>query len=177
MPATLGCGLRARIAALTKDANRYRSRRNWRALAGLLLATAVTSPASAASSETAPSAAGPQLAAVAHEARRAVAIIDWFYGEHHACPQPSRPDELKELQSELGDGFSADPQGQFVAISGISMPPGWLYYASPSHPDRCTLWRELGRDAAVIWRRHSYGANWSFNPGDGKPETAIRLGQ
>ena len=148
---------------------------HWRAIAGLLLGAAAISPASAASSETAPPGVDPHVAAVAYEARRAVAIINDFYADHHACPQPSRPDELKKLQSELGDGFSADPQGQFVAISGISMPPGWLYYASPNHPDRCTLWRELDRDAALIWRRHRYGANWSFNPGDGKPERAIRL--
>src|SRR5258707_15297293 len=116
-----------------------------RAIAGLLLGAALINPASAAGADD------PRLAEIAHEARRAVAIIDDFYVDHHACPQPSLPAELKELQSALGDGFSADPQGRFVEIRGISMVSGsWLYYASPQHPDRCTFWRKLGSAPALI---------------------------
>src|SRR6185437_16661482 len=37
------------------------------------------------------STADPRLAAVAAEARQVVAVIDWFYVRHRACPQPSRP--------------------------------------------------------------------------------------
>jgi hypothetical protein len=98
----------------------------------VLIGAAAAGPASAAS------AADPQLIAVAGEARQVIAVIDWFYVQHRACPQPSRPAELAELRSELGDGYSAEPQGQFVAIRGISMVMAWLYYTSPEHPDRCT---------------------------------------
>jgi hypothetical protein len=150
---------------------------HWRAIAGLLLGAAAISPASAASSETAPPGVDPHVAAVAYEARRAVAIINDFYADHHACPQPSVPAELKELEGALGDGFSVEPQGQFAVIGALMMPSGpWLYYSSSHYPDRCTLWRELGHDAALIWRRHRYGATWTYNPGDGKPERAIKLG-
>ena len=102
-------------------------------------------------------------------------MIDWFYVQHRACPQPSRPAELAELQSELGDGYSVEPVGQFVAIRGISMLSGWLYYTSPQHPARCTLWRKLGWDPALIWRRHGGTAEWVLDPGDGSPEQPLRL--
>jgi hypothetical protein len=139
-----------------------------RTRAALLLGIALSSTAFAAGGGE------PQLATVAYEARRAVAIINDFYAEHHACPQPTRPEELKQLQSDLGDGFSAERQGQFVELRGISMVSGpWLYYASPRHPDRCTLWRKLGWDPALIWRRHRYGANWAYDPGDGTPERPL----
>ena len=46
--------------------------------------------------------------------REAIAVIDWFYVQHRACPQPSRPAGLAEMRSELGDGFSVEPCGQFV---------------------------------------------------------------
>ena len=134
---------------------------------GLMLGAAVSAVAAGVD---------PQLAATAREARQVVAVIDWFYAEHQACPQPSRPAELATLRSELGDGYSAEPQGQFVEIRGISMPlAGWLYYTSPQHPDRCTLWRKLGRDPALIWRRHRDGANWVLDPGDGTPERTLAL--
>jgi len=140
-----------------------------RSVIGLLLGAAAISPVCAASRDD------PQLSAVAREARQVIAVIDWFYVQHRACPQPSRPDELAELQSGLGDGYSAEPQGQFVAIRGISMAAGWLYYTSPQHPDRCTLWRKLGWDPALIWRRHSGGGKWVFDPGDGSAEQPVKL--
>lgn len=141
----------------------------------VLAGIAATFPASAANPPAPPS-ADPRLLDIAHEARRPVAIIDAFYAEHHACPQPSRPEQLKELQSQLGDGFSAEPQGQLVAIGGISMESGgWFYFTSARYPDRCTLWRRLDGDAVLIWRRHRYGAGWAFSAGDGKPEIPIRL--
>ena len=85
------------------------------------------------------------------------------------------PVELEELQSDLGDGMSVESQGQFVAISGLMMPSGsWLYYSSARHPDSCTLWHKLGWDPALIWRRHRYGTNWVYDPGDGRPEIPFK---
>jgi hypothetical protein len=146
----------------------YRSILSWGAAIVLLLDAAGSGRSSAAS------AADPQLAAIAREARQAVAVIDWFYAQHRACPQPSRPVELAAMRSELGDGYSVEPRGQFVEIRGISMASGWLYYTSPEHPDRCTLWRKLGWDPALIWRRHRDGARWVYDPGDGSDERPIK---
>jgi hypothetical protein len=140
-----------------------------RATVGLLLGAAVAGSAAA-------SGVDPQLSAIAHEARQAIAVIDSFYARHHACPQPSLPAELAELQSELGDGYSAEPKGQFVVIGGISMAVVWLYYTSPQHPDKCTLWRKLSWDPALIWQRHREGAKWVFDPGDGSEQRTIKLG-
>jgi hypothetical protein len=91
-----------------------------------LLGAVVASPGLAAGG------ADPRLIEVAQEARQTIAVIDWFYVQHRACPQPSRPAELESLQRGLGDGFTVDREGQFVAIRGISMRSVWLYYAS--HP-------------------------------------------
>lgn len=137
------------------------------AAAGLLLGA--VGPATAAG------AVDPHLAGVAREARQVIAVIDWFYVQHRACPQPSRPVELAALRAELGDGYSAEPQGQFVTIRGISMASGWLYYTSPKHPAQCTLWRKLGWDPALIWRRDGNITRWSFDPGDGNDERPIKL--
>ena len=115
------------------------------------------------------------LTAVASEARQTIAVIDWFYVQHGACPQPSRPVELEALQRGLGDGFSVDLQGQFAAIRGISMTSAWLYYTSADHPDKCTLWRKLGWDPALIWRHHRSGGRWWFDPGDGTAERPLDL--
>jgi hypothetical protein len=65
------------------------------------------------------------------------------------------------------------PKGQFTEIRGISMAEGWLYYTAPDHPDRCTLWRELGWDPALIWRRGRSGGKWTYDPGDGTPERPL----
>lgn len=116
-----------------------------------------------------------RLAEVAREARQVIAVIDWFYVQHRACPQPSRPDEIAALQADLGDGYSATPQGQFLEIRGIAMPSGWLYYASVGHPDKCTLWRKLGWNPALIWRREGGSARWAYDPGDGRPERPVRV--
>src|SRR5207302_702373 len=113
------------------------------------LALAFSDPAAGADAPLR-SAADPYLAAVAQEARQTIAVIDWFYVQHRACPQPSRPAELAALQRGLGDGFSVEKQGQFTAIRGISMTAPWLYYTPLSHPDRCTLWRKLGWDPALL---------------------------
>jgi hypothetical protein len=152
----------------TTDMRLCRSIRNWRAAAVLLLGAALSSAAGARGVD-------PQLTAIAREARQAITVINWFYAEHHACPQPSRPAELAAMQSELGDGYSVEPQGQFVEIRGISMASGWLYYTSPDHPDRCTLWRKLGWDPGLIWRRHRDGEKWVYDPGDGSDERSIRF--
>jgi len=117
-----------------------------------------------------------ELAATAQEARQTVVVINWFYAAHHACPQPSRPEELAMVRGELGDGFSVEPHGQFIEIRGISMPGvGWLYYSSSDHPDKCTLWRTLGRDPTLIWRRRRDGGQWLFDPGDGGPQRTLKI--
>jgi len=139
-----------------------------RAIVCLALAAAVTASASGAGS------AEPQLTAAAREARQVIAVIDWFYVRHRACPQPSHPAELAELEGRLGDGYSAALQGRFVEFRGISMTGSWLYYTSPRYPDRCTLWRKLDRDATLIWRRHN-GGRWTFVPGDGSAERPVKL--
>lgn len=110
------------------------------------------------------------LVEVAREARQVIAVIDWFYIQHRACPQPSQPGELARLQADLGDGYAARRQGRFVEIRGISMRQAWLYYASPGHPQKCTLWRKLGWDPALIWRREGGSGYWTYDPGDGRPE-------
>jgi hypothetical protein len=145
-----------------------RSTHIWRGLVCLLLGAAVSSSAWAAGG------ADPQLSAAAREARQVIAVIDWFYVRHRACPQPSHPAELAELESELGDGFSAAAQGHFVELRGIIMSGSWLYYTSTRYPDRCTLWRTLDRDVTLIWRRHN-GGRWTFDPGDGSAERPIKL--
>jgi hypothetical protein len=135
---------------------------------GLLACVLTTGPTAAAAP------ADPQLAAIAQEAREVIAVVDWFYVQHRACPQPSRPDELAAMSADLGDGFSIEPQGQFTEIRGISMSAGWLYYTSPEHPDKCTLWRKLGWDPALIWRRRRGGGSWAYDPRDGGPERPFR---
>ena len=151
-------------------------RRSTTSALGSLLFAATAASAFAANSPAVPGGVDPRSVDMAREARRAVAIIEAFYADHHACPQPSDPDELRELQSALGDGFLAERQGEFVTISGISMISGnWRYYASPRYPDRCTLWRKISGDRMVIWRRHRYGAGWNLNPGDGTPERAFKV--
>jgi hypothetical protein len=145
------------------------------AISGLLFSAIAAGQAVAGGDAALPARSDPRLVEVAQEARQTIAVIDWFYLQHRACPQPSRPAELEALQDGLGDGFSVDLEGQFVAIRGISMKSVWLYYTSPAHPDKCTLWRKLGRDPALIWRRHRDGGRWIFDPGDGSQEQPIEV--
>jgi hypothetical protein len=145
------------------------------AILGLLFGAIAVGQAVAGGDAALPMRSDPRLIEVAREARQTIAVIDWFYVRHRACPQPSRPAELVVLQDGLGDGFSVDLQGQFVAIRGISMSSVWLYYTSPAHPDKCTLWRKLGWDPALIWRRHRNGGRWIFDPGDGSQEQPIEV--
>jgi hypothetical protein len=145
------------------------------AISGLLFGAIAAGQAVAGGDAALPARSDPRLVEVAQEARQTIAVIDWFYLQHRACPQPSRPAELKALQRGLGDGFSVEIQGQFTAIRGISMSSVWLYYTSPAHPDKCTLWRKLGRDPALIWRRHRDGGRWIFDPGDGSQERPLNL--
>jgi hypothetical protein len=65
------------------------------------------------------------------------------------------------LQRDLGDGYSVDVEGQFVAIRGISMSSVWLYYSSPAHPETCTLAQTglgPGVNLAPVSRRRAMGA-------------------
>ena len=145
------------------------------AILGLLLGATAVGQAVAGGDAALPARSDPQLIEVVSEARQTIAVIDWFYVQHRACPQPSQAAELEALQDGLGDGFSIDLEGQFVAIRGISMSSVWLYYTSPAHPDKCTLWRKLGWDPALIWRRHRGGGRWVFDPGDGSQERPLKL--
>jgi hypothetical protein len=145
------------------------------AILGLLFGAIAVGRAVAGGDAALPVHSDPRLIEVAQEARQTIAVIDWFYVRHRACPQPSRPAELVALQDGLGDGFSVDLEGQFVAIRGISMSSVWLYYTSPAHPEKCTLWRKLGWDPALIWRRHRGGGRWVFDPGDGSQERPLKL--
>jgi hypothetical protein len=115
-----------------------------------------------------------QLREVAQEARQVIAVVNWFYLRHRACPQPSRPAELAVLEGELGDGFSATARSWFVEIRGISMSGSWLYHTSSGYPDRCTLWRKLGEDVTLIWRRHD-GGRWTYETGDGGSERPLKF--
>jgi hypothetical protein len=111
---------------------------------------------------------------VAYEARQVIAVVEWFYVRYRACPLPSRPAELAMFRDRLGDGFSAEPQGAFLEIRGISMAEPWRYYASPSHPETCTLLRRLGGNATLIWRWHRGIGHWALDPGDGRPERPLK---
>jgi len=131
-------------------------------------------PGLSASPALAAGSVDPSLAAVASEARQTIEVINWFYVRHRACPHPSRPAELAELEGQLGDGFSAVVRDWFVEIRGISMSGSWLYYTSPRYPDRCTLWRRLDKDVTLIWRRHN-GGRWAIDRGDGSAERPIKF--
>ena len=98
--------------------------RSPRTVLSLLLGISAIGQACAAGDAGFSTRADPRLLEVAQEARQTIAVIDWFYVRHRACPQPSRLAELLQLQRELGDGFTIDRQGQFVAIRGISMKIG-----------------------------------------------------
>ena len=115
-----------------------------------------------------------RLGDIVYEARQTIAVVEWFYVRSRACPLPSRPAELALIRERLGDGFSAEPGDVFLEIRGIGMSDSWRYYASPSHPETCTLLRSVGRDATLIWRWHRGIGHWSFSPGDGRPERPIK---
>lgn len=138
------------------------------ALAALIVAAAVGGLLNAAGADDA------QLAKTAYEARQAIAVIEWFYVRHRACPIALRPAEMALLRDRLGDGYSAEPQGAFVEIRGISMVESWRYYASPSHRETCTLLRSLGGDATLVWRFQRGLGRWTLDPGEGRPERPIK---
>ena|ERR1043166_7196295 len=155
--------------------SRHPSARGLRAVLSLLFAVAPIGQTLAAGDAGFSGRADPRWLEVTQEARQTIAVIDWFYVQHRACPQPSRPAELLAIQRGLGDGFTIDREGQFVAIRGISMSGVWLYYASPSHPDKCTVMRKLGGGPALIWRKQRGGGRWAYDPGDGGAERPINV--
>jgi hypothetical protein len=88
------------------------------AILSLLLGATAAGSVFAAGEPDIPARADPRLSEVAREARQTIAVIDWFYVRHRACPQPSRPAELEALQDGLGDGFAVDLEAgssQFAA--------------------------------------------------------------
>src|SRR5215211_4680659 len=108
--------------------SRHRLPRGSRAVLSLLFAAAAVGQTFAAGDAGFSGRADPRVLEATQEARQTIAVIDWFYVQHRACPQPSRPAELLALQRGLGDGFTVDFDGRFVAIRGISMSGVWLYY-------------------------------------------------
>ena len=138
------------------------------ALAALIVVAAAARSTDAAGTDDA------RLGGIAYEARQAIAVVEWFYVRHRACPLASRSGELAVLRDRLGDGYSAEPLGVFLEIRGISMANSWRYYVSPAHPEKCTLLRQLGDGATLIWRWQRGIGRWALDPGDGRPERPIK---
>jgi hypothetical protein len=94
-----------------------------------------------------------RLMAIAREAVPLIAAIDTFYKSHGACPQPSLDDQLAEFRAHLTDGYAAERHGRFVMLRQPQVIPGWIYDTFETRPGACSLWRKLGWDPALIWRR------------------------
>jgi hypothetical protein len=116
-----------------------------------------------------------RLTGVAREAVPLIAAIDAFYKNHGACPQPDRAAELAEFRAGLTDGYTAESHGRFVVLQQPHVIPGWIYDTSEAHAGACSLWRKLGWDPALIWRRDGDQTGWVFDPGDGNDERPLRL--
>jgi hypothetical protein len=145
----------------------------------LLAASVVTARADGRLGELPPSypAAGndPRLLSIAREAAPLIAAIDAFYRNHGACPQPDRAAELAEFSASLTDGYTAARHGRFVMLQQPQVIPSWIYDTAEARPTACSLWRKLGWDPALIWRRDGDTTGWVFDPGDGSDERPLRL--
>jgi hypothetical protein len=117
----------------------------------------------------------PRLLPIAREAAPLIAAIDAFYKSHGACPHPNRAAEFAEFGSGLTDGYTAERHGRFVMLQQAQVIPGWIYDTSETRPAACSLWRKLGWDPALIWRRDGDKTGWVFDPGDGSDERPLRL--
>lgn len=117
----------------------------------------------------------PRLSEIAREAVPMIAAVEAFYARHGACPRPGRPAELAEFCADLAGGIVAERRHRFVELHPPGKPLGWLYDAAEPAGGSCTLWRKLGWDPALVWRRNRDGARWIFAPGDGSDEREIAV--
>jgi hypothetical protein len=144
------------------------------ALCGAALAAALQTPGGGSPSHPARN-YDRQLTSIAREAIPLIAAVDGFYAAYHSCPQPSQANELAMLRAALTAGYVAEIHGRFVALHVPGKLPGWTYDTSDEHPTSCSLWRRLGWDPALIWRRDGGRTYWVFDPGDGSREKPILL--
>jgi hypothetical protein len=115
-----------------------------------------------------------RLTPTAREARPIIQSLDRYYQAHGHCPQPSDGD-LDEIRSNLPSGLIATSRGRYIEFRDTKAITGWSYYPADNDPTACQLWRKLGWDPALIWRRHGAETKWIFVPGDGSDEKAIDL--
>lgn len=116
-----------------------------------------------------------RLMEIAREAIPLIAAIDAFHKSHGDCPQPDRPGDLAEFCAGLADGYTAERHGRFIMLRQPQAIPGWFYDTSAAHPGACSLWRKLGWDPALIWRRDGDKTGWALDPGNGSDERPLRI--
>jgi hypothetical protein len=115
-----------------------------------------------------------RLTAIAREARPIIQSLDRYYQTHGHCPRPSDGD-LDEIRHGLPSGLVAilrDRQLEFRDAHAIA---SWSYSSADNDPTACQLWRKLGWDPALVWRRHGAETKWLFVPDDGSDEKGIDL--
>jgi len=115
-----------------------------------------------------------RLTPIAREARPIIQSLERYYQAHGHCPQPSDGD-LDEIRRNLPSGLIATLRDREIEFRDASAIAGWSYYATDNDPTACQLWRKLGWDPALVWRRHGAETKWIFVPGDGSDEKAIDL--
>jgi hypothetical protein len=115
-----------------------------------------------------------RLTPIAREAAPIIQSINRYYKAHGRCPGPNDPD-LAEVRAGLPSNLIAtlrDGQTEFREAKAVT---GWWYSPADNDPAACELWRKLGWDPALIWRRRGGETKWIFDPGDGSDEKAIDL--
>lgn len=115
-----------------------------------------------------------RLTPIAREARPIIQSLDRYYQAHGHCPRQSDRD-LDEIRSGLPPGLVATLRGSQTEFREADATTGWSYYSADNDPTACQLWRKLGWDPALIWRRHGPDTKWIFDPGDGSDQKAIDL--
>jgi len=115
-----------------------------------------------------------RLTAIAREAAPIIQWIDRYHNAHGRCPRPSESD-LAEANGGLPLGLTAtfhNGENEFREAKAIT---GWWYSATENDLTACELWRKLGWDPALIWRRRGGETKWIFDAGDGREEKTIDL--
>jgi hypothetical protein len=115
-----------------------------------------------------------RLTAIAREARPIIQSLDRYYQTHGHCPRPSEGD-LDEIRRSLPSGLVATLRDRQLEFRDAHAIAGWSYHSADNDPTACQLWRKLGWDPALVWRRHGAETKWLFVPGDGSDEEAIDL--
>jgi len=114
------------------------------------------------------------LTPIAREAAPIIQSINRYYNAHGRCPGPNDTD-LAEVRAGLPSNLIAtlrDGQTEFREAKTVT---SWWYSAADNDPAACELWRKLGWDLALIWRRRGGETKWIFDPGDGSEEKTIDL--